>query len=184
MTLQVNQDFFEYKYEPLLKTMAYVLNTDMLSKDRCNLLFPAIPSIELVITGTLEFGLFHPSHTQMNDQFSVVLLSSGKLHWTWISFPKEYKEACERIGKIFKMEMKSVSRTCFAGLSDKVVRSARKDAIVPFSDPRDNHIIANIPKADHIFMFQGEHFYEDQTLNGLHENAKWFGTSCERLGID
>jgi hypothetical protein len=65
---------------------------------------------EFLIATSLEFLIFHPSNPKMNEKFNFAVVNVGDVRLSWCTFPKEFKEVCEKAAKTFKMKMENTPR--------------------------------------------------------------------------
>jgi|GEM_PF-5039673 len=145
----------------------YKLNTLMLSDDECHMFFPIIPCEELLIATGLEFTTFHPANKKINDKFKIDPVQCGDIQLFWCSFPKEFKDVCERIAKVFGMTMKIMPREIAAGDSKT-----------------DKGTLLQFPMKENILYFQGNRCNNPNKIEQEMENIIWIGNSLEKLKVD
>ncbi len=155
-----NLPFFEYKtYDNEKNYHIHTLNAKKLSDDECHMFFPVSPSEEMMIATTLEFFFLHPT-TKLNEKFNINPVVCGNIHLFWVSFPKEFKETCETVGKLFGLVMKNAPRVMV--------------------DSRGT--ILEMPAADNVVVFQGKRadFTKPEKLSNYNKvlnNVVWFGNT-------
>jgi hypothetical protein len=87
------------------------LKEDERSKKECHLFFTAIPSEDSVIATALRFLSFNPKSVS-SEKFGMLPMEVHADHqkkvivW-WCHFPAEFKDVCERVGRLYGMNMKS-----------------------------------------------------------------------------
>lgn len=146
-----NLPFFEYQGVDDKNYRKYTINPNKLSDDECHLFFTTQACEELMIVTILENFFFHHS-TKLNEKFNINPVVCGDIELFWCSFPKEFKEICETMGRIFELTMKNNSRV--------------------YVDSRGT--ILQVPEVKQIFSFSGEHrdFRKPEV-------QKMFDTVCE-----
>lgn len=158
---------FEYKYHDRDSgNDVYKLNTSMLSENECHMFFSVQPCEELLIATALEFLTFHPANKKMNDKFNINPVKCGDIELFWCSFPKEFKDVCERAAKVFGMTIKIMPRFMVAG------GTTIKGTALEF------------PSKENILCFQGKRCHDPKKISKECDNIVWVGNSLEKLGID
>lgn len=124
--------------------------------------FPIPPCQELIIATGMEFISFHPSDKLANQKYELVPVLCGGISLFWCSFPKEFKDVCERMGKVYNMTLKVMPRFMLmegTGLQ--------------------------FPSDENLLCFQTEkRCYDHAKIEEELENIMWLGNSFESLSID
>lgn len=158
---------FEYKTNDSEKNAGvYKLNDLKLSNDECHMFFPVAEPQELLIATALEYMTFNPANKKMNDKFNLVPVKCGDIELFWCCFPKEFKDVCERAGKLFGMTMKIMPRMYVGGGID------RKETTI------------EIPKKDNILSFQIKDRMDRNKISAECDDITWLGNCLEKLGVD
>src|SRR5687768_11919436 len=137
-----NPSFFEVTYNDKFKKDVYKLNPEKLSKNECHMFFPINPCEELLIATLLEFMTFNPLNKEMNDKYNFNIVTCDQISLFWVSIPIEFKDVCERAGKIFGMTMKIMSRLMVSGAAgqmETIVDFPKHEKILNFEGPRCNN---------------------------------------------
>jgi hypothetical protein len=143
----------------------YKLNVASLSNEECHMFFPVYPCEELLIATALEYITFHPNNKTMNDKFKIDLVKCGGIALFLCSFPKEFKDVCERAANLFEMTMKIMPRV----MAEK---GELKATALEF------------PAQSNILCFQGKRCNNPAIISEEHRNMQLFGNHLERLDID
>ena len=142
-------------------TEVYNLNTSSLSRNKCHMIFPGPDSVELLIASTLEYFTFHPLQKHLNDQYDFQPIKMRGIVLYQCSFPKEYKDVCERIAKQFKLTMHNIPRVI---VSEKIA--------------------LEFPEEENLLSFTGDLNITPIELQARLEEIRWVGDCLERLDID
>lgn len=144
----------------------YRLDESRLSKDECHMFFPVQPCEELLIVTALEFMTFNPSNKKMNKKFNINPIKIGNLELMWCSFPKEFKEVCERAGQVFEMTMQIMSRKMIS------------------MTPGSKQCGVEFPRADNLLIFQGKRCSNPEKIAKECSAVVKAANSLDELGID
>lgn len=128
--------------------------------------FPILPCEELLIATSLEYMTFNPYNKEMNDKYNFNFIKCGNILLYWCSFPKEFKDVCERAGKVFGMTMEIMSRTIALGGKDS------------------NTTVLEFPKHENILCFKGKRSRDQEKISKECEDIGKIGNCLEKLGID
>jgi hypothetical protein len=82
----------------------YRLDLKQVDENKCHVFFVLDWSPEVMALKLMESGCKHLSH---EGRFEVSIVKCNKIYLGWYQFPKECKEACERVVKAFHMVMQS-----------------------------------------------------------------------------
>jgi hypothetical protein len=162
MQALTNLPFFEYKnYDSVKGYDVYKLNETKLSNDECHMFFPVYPCEELIVSTALEFLTFHPK-TSLNQKFNINPVKCGGIELFWCSFPKEFKDVCQKIGIVYELTMKHFPR---------VMVDSSGTAL-------------EMPKSNNLLVFEGKRCNNPETISKECDNVIWVGNKLEKLGID
>jgi hypothetical protein len=200
--------FTHHLYCKELNAKVYTLNPKMLSKEKCHFFFDLqAVRVEMLIAKTLEFFTFNPKTTSA-DKFHFNIIICHNFPMYWCSFPRQYKDVCERIAAAFKMKIRNEQQLIVAltgapsdesdlpalkftrehryeGLPEKddVRKPVAKDALALPAKGDSSGVVIGIPKANHILSFDGELI--DSTA--LENREKWIaerGNDLHAIELD
>ena len=150
----------EYKYyNEQLRCNVYKLNFSAFSEDECHIVYPPGFEEHLIATA-LEYMTFHPANQKMNDRFKFTIIESP-IPLFWCSFPREFKDSCERAAKTFEMTMNIKPRVMILG-----------------------EIALEFPAKENILCFNGNRSGNIDQIIQESKTIKSIGDTLEKLGID
>lgn len=85
----------------------YQVNRESLRPGRYYLFFPCDYVDEMVVTTVFDNVVFRHTDRSLAFLFDIEAVKLGSRHFCWASFPKEYKEICSRIAKVFGITLAS-----------------------------------------------------------------------------
>ena len=188
----VRQDptMFEFRhYDQEMKNKVYRLNVEKICQKDFHLFFPIKPCEELLISTALEFLTFHPLDKKMNEKFNIGIVKCEKIELFWCSFPKEFKEVCEKVSKTFEMTMKNMSRAMIYGSKNDILKFLKnpKEESIGLKESaieNDPGTTIEFPSAENILCFQGNRCDNPDLILKQCDDITRLGNSIHNLGID
>lgn len=164
---ETGEKFFNYtsfNYQANMHT--YQLNAAVLSDDECHIVVEPTDYKTMLIANCMEYVTFHPSNEQWNDRFQLTLVPCGDAQLMLFSFPKEFRDVCQRTAAIFGMTI-----------------SKSTDAIVFLNSKTGGGQTVIIPRMDKVLVFDGKQCTFKE-YNREFDRIKAIGDHIEELGVD
>lgn len=91
----------------------YEFKKSALSNKKCYMIYPIQNREEHLVATALEYFTFHPSDKKMNDKFNIehFHLAGNDVNFRLVSFPIEFRGACENGAKHYGMKVKTTPST-------------------------------------------------------------------------
>lgn len=146
--------FVHMRGKPESGTIFATFQVQKLSKDEVHFFVFGTHTKEFLVVTALEYLVFHPSNSVMNDKFQLHIMHLGKHLVMHVHVPIEFKETCEKIAKLFDL-VRMTETGVFGVIS------------------RGLHVL--VPSADNVLQFKPVSGSSSPKAELTLEDIRWIG---------